>query len=109
MAVALQVLADPNRQRIVELLRTGELPVGALVEALQISQPSVSKHLRALRENGFVDVRVDAHRRYYSLDPGPLRELDAWLQPFRALWSERLDALERHLDTMATTDEVDEA
>jgi DNA-binding transcriptional ArsR family regulator len=81
-------------------LRTGERSVGALVEELGASQPSVSKHLRTLREAGLVESRVDAQRRLYRLRPEPLRDLDAWLEPYRALWSNSLDALERHLDAM---------
>jgi DNA-binding transcriptional ArsR family regulator len=81
-------------------LRTGERSVGALVEELGASQPSVSKHLRTLREAGLVESRVDAQRRLYRLRPEPLRDLDAWLEPYRALWSNSLDALGRHLDAM---------
>jgi DNA-binding transcriptional ArsR family regulator len=97
-ATTFEVLAEPTRRRIVELLLGGARPVGELVELLGISQPGVSKHLRVLRDGGFVDVRADAQRRFYELRPGPLAELDAWLAPYRRLWSDRLDALERHLD-----------
>jgi DNA-binding transcriptional ArsR family regulator len=100
MALAFDVLAQPSRRRILDLLRDGERPVGELVDALAASQPAVSKHLRILRDAGFVDVRVDAQRRVYRLRPEPLRELDAWLEPYRALWASHLDALERHLDEM---------
>jgi DNA-binding transcriptional ArsR family regulator len=96
----LESLAEPNRRRIVEALRAGERPVGDLVAALGLAQPSVSKHLKTLRAAGVVTVRADAQRRLYRLCPEPLRELDAWLQPFRELWADRLDALERHLDTL---------
>jgi DNA-binding transcriptional ArsR family regulator len=101
MTSAFAVLAEPNRRRILDLLRERERPVGELVHALQVSQPAVSKHLRVLREAGVVEVRVDAQRRLYRVQPRPLREIDAWLTPYRALWNERLDALERHLDGMA--------
>jgi DNA-binding transcriptional ArsR family regulator len=92
------VLAEPNRRRILDELRGGERPVGALVTALAVSQPAVSKHLRVLREAGLVEVRGDAQRRLYRLRVGPLRELDDWLAPYRAQWGPRLDALEAHLD-----------
>jgi DNA-binding transcriptional ArsR family regulator len=97
---AFDVIAEPNRRRILDLLRQGDRPVSALVAALDISQPAVSKHLRILREAGIVEARVDAQRRLYRVRPEPLREIDAWLAPYRALWDERLDALERHLDDM---------
>src|SRR5512142_1228077 len=99
-AVAFEVLAEPNRRRILDLLRVEERPVGDLVAALHVSQPAVSKHLRVLRDAGMVDVRVDAQRRLYRVRPEPLQELDEWLQPYRELWAARLDALERHLDSM---------
>lgn len=98
---AFEVLAEPNRRRILELLRDGERPVGALVGALAVSQPAVSKHLRVLREAGVVEARVEGQRRLYRVTPGPLREIDAWLEPYRALWNESLDALERRLEEMA--------
>ncbi len=98
MTAAFDVLAEPNRRRILDLLLDDERPVGELVEALAVSQPAVSKHLRVLREAGLVQVRGDAQRRLYRLDPRPLREVDAWLTPYRARWAESLDALERHLD-----------
>ena len=97
---AFAVLAEPSRRRILDLLREGEQPVGALVEQLGASQPAVSKHLRVLREAGVVEARVDAQRRLYRLRPEPLRNVDAWLAPYRALWSDSLDALDRHLDEM---------
>jgi DNA-binding transcriptional ArsR family regulator len=93
------VLAEPNRRRILDELRAGERPVGALVAALQVSQPAVSKHLRVLRGAGLVDVRGDAQRRLYRLRVAPLRELDDWLAPYRAQWGARLDDLAAHLDT----------
>ena len=95
-----QTLADANRRRILELLRRRERPVGELVERLGLSQPAVSRHLRVLRDAGLVEPRVDAQRRLYRLRPETLRELDAWLEPYRLLWSGRLDDLERHLNEM---------
>jgi DNA-binding transcriptional ArsR family regulator len=95
-----EVVAEPHRRRILDLLRSGERPVGALVDALGQSQPAVSKHLRVLRQAGLVQIRVDAQRRLYRLRPQPLSEIDAWLSPYRALWSERLDKLEDHLNEM---------
>src|SRR5919198_1965368 len=92
------VLAEPNRRRILDLLRTAERPVGELVQELDVSQPAVSKHLRILREAGLVDVRPDAQRRLYRVRAEPLRALDDWLAPYRARWEARLDHLERHLD-----------
>jgi DNA-binding transcriptional ArsR family regulator len=97
-ATTFEVLAEPTRRRIVELLLERSRPVGELVALLGISQPGVSKHLRVLRDGGFVSVRADAQRRFYELRPAPLAELDAWLEPYRRLWAGRLDALERHLD-----------
>jgi DNA-binding transcriptional ArsR family regulator len=94
------VLAEPNRRHILDLLRDSEQPVGELVSQLQLSQPAVSKHLRVLREAGLVQVRGDAQRRLYSVRPEPLRAVDEWLAPYRAMWAARLDDLERHLDTM---------
>jgi DNA-binding transcriptional ArsR family regulator len=98
MATTFDVLAEPTRRRILDLLRTQELSVNALVERLEISQPGVSKHLRVLREAGLVEVRHDAQRRLYRVRPEPLAEIDAWLEPYRRLWARSLDALERHLD-----------
>ncbi|HVT69283.1 MAG TPA: metalloregulator ArsR/SmtB family transcription factor [Trebonia sp.] len=94
----LQVLAEPRRQAILDLLREGELPVGELVARLDVSQPAVSKHLRVLRDAGLVTVRVDAQRRLYRIRPEPLAELDAWLAPYRKFWTASLDRLEEHLD-----------
>jgi DNA-binding transcriptional ArsR family regulator len=97
-AAAFAVLAEPSRRRILDLLRDGERSVGDLVAATALSQPGVSKHLRVLRDAGLVDVRPDAQRRIYGLRAEPLAEIDAWLAPYRRLWSQRLDALEHHLD-----------
>jgi DNA-binding transcriptional ArsR family regulator len=108
MAVPFAALAEPNRRRILDLLLEAERPVGDLVEALSVSQPAVSKHLRVLREAGLVDVRADAQRRVYSVRAEPLRSLDEWLAPYRALWESRLDALERHLDTIEDESEGSE-
>ena len=100
MAVdALAVLAEPTRRRIVDALRLAESSVGDLVAALGMSQPAVSKHLRVLRDAGVVSARTSAQQRIYRLEPGPFRELDAWLAPYRRLWTRHLDNLERHLDT----------
>jgi DNA-binding transcriptional ArsR family regulator len=98
MVAAIEVLGEPHRRRILDLLRDGERPVGELVEHVQLTQPAVSKHLRVLREAGLVAVRVAGQRRLYRVRPEPLAELDAWLAPYRKLWSESLDRLERHLD-----------
>ena len=92
------VLAEPTRRVILDLLRDGERPVGDLVDHLRLSQPAVSKHLRALREAGLVAVRPDAQRRLYRLTPQPLAEVDAWLAPYRRLWSRSLDRLGDHLE-----------
>src|SRR3984957_5193899 len=96
-ATAFEALADPRRRELLDLLRAGERPVGQLVDQLGLSQPGVSKHLRVLREAGLVTVRHDAQRRWYGLCPEPLAEIDDWLAPYRAFWSERLDVLARHL------------
>lgn len=93
------VLAEPHRRQILDLLRGGGRSVGELVDALPLTQPTVSKHLRLLKEAGLVRVQPQARRRVYSLDPRPLREVDAWLEPYRQAWSDRLDALEAHLDS----------
>jgi DNA-binding transcriptional ArsR family regulator len=90
-------IADPVRRDILALLRQGEQPAGALVETLDLPQPNVSKHLKALHTAGLVRIRVDGPRRFYSLDPAPLAELDNWLAPYRAFWSGKLDALGEHL------------
>jgi DNA-binding transcriptional ArsR family regulator len=95
-----EVLAESRRREILDLLRSGERPVGELVEELALTQPAVSKHLKVLRDAGLVDVRQDAQRRWYRLRPEPLAEIDAWLEPYRDLWRSRLAALEQHLDRM---------
>ena len=95
---AYAALAEPHRRRILDLLREGERPVGELVGRLGLSQPGVSKHLRVLREAGLVAVRPHGRERRYALRAEPLAEVDAWLAPYRAHWSARLDALERHLE-----------
>jgi DNA-binding transcriptional ArsR family regulator len=98
VASTFEVLAEPTRRRILDLLREQPHAVNELVDHLGISQPGASKHLRVLREAGLVSVRRDAQRRWYELRPAPLAEIDEWLAPYRRLWSDRLDALERHLD-----------
>lgn len=103
MLTTLQVLAEPRRQAILDLLRDGELPVGELVERLRMSQPAVSKHLRVLRDAGLVEVRADAQRRLYRIRPEPLAELDDWLSTYRRLWSTSLDRLEDHLEHRRTS------
>jgi DNA-binding transcriptional ArsR family regulator len=95
-----EVIAEPNRRAILSFLVSSEQSVGEIERQLRMSQPTVSKHLRVLREAGFVESTVDAQRRLYRLKPERLRELDAWLAPFRRFWSAHLDALERHLDRM---------
>lgn len=98
MATTFDVLAEPVRRQILDLLRERARAVGELVELVGLSQPGVSKHLRVLREAGLVSVRRDAQRRWYQLRAEPLAEVDAWLEPYRQLWVDRLDALDRHLD-----------
>lgn len=100
MTTAFDVLAEPNRRRILDLLQERERPVGELVASLPVSQPAVSKHLRVLRDAGLVEARGDAQRRLYRVRPEPLRELDAWLAPYREMWTRSLDALERRLDEL---------
>jgi DNA-binding transcriptional ArsR family regulator len=95
-----EIIAEPNRRAILSLLVSSEQSVGDIERRLDMSQPTVSKHLRVLREAGFVESTVDAQRRLYRLTPEPLQELDAWLAPFRQFWSAHVDALERHLDRM---------
>ena len=102
MESAFTVLAEPSRRAILTLLANGERSVGDLESALNLSQPSVSKHLRVLRDAGFVEATIDAQRRVYRIRPEPLQEVDAWMAPFRRYWSARVDALERHLDRIAT-------
>jgi DNA-binding transcriptional ArsR family regulator len=101
MESSFAIIAEPNRRAILGLLASSERSVGELEQALQLSQPSISKHLRVLREAGFVESRVEAQRRVYSFRPEPLMEIDAWLVPFRRFWTTRVDALERHLDRQA--------
>lgn len=98
MESSFAVIAEPSRRAILSLLAASERSVGDIEQALNLSQPSVSKHLRVLREAGFVESRIDAQRRLYRIRPEPLQEIDAWLAPFRQFWSRHLDALERHLD-----------
>jgi len=98
MATTFEVLAEPTRRRILDLLLEQPRAAGELVQFLGLSQPGTSKHLRVLRDAGLVDVHKDAQRRVYTLRTEPLAELDAWLEPYRRLWAGRLDALERHLD-----------
>ena len=95
-----EIIAEPNRRAILSLLVSSEKSVGEIERHLGMTQPTVSKHLRVLRDAGFVEATVDAQRRLYRLRPEPLRELDAWLAPFRQFWSAHIDALERHLDRM---------
>jgi DNA-binding transcriptional ArsR family regulator len=94
------VLAEPNRRAILGMLASSERSVGDLMERLRLPQPSVSKHLKVLRDCGFVESRVEAQRRVYRLNPKPLQEVDEWLAQFRRFWSKHVDALERHLDRM---------
>ena len=94
------IVAEPNRRAILSLLLSSERSVGEIEQKLRLSQPSVSKHLRVLRDAGFVESRVEAQRRLYRLRPEPLMEIEEWLAPFRRFWSKHIDALERHLDAM---------
>jgi DNA-binding transcriptional ArsR family regulator len=100
-----EIIAEPNRRAILSLLVSSQQSVGEIERQLRMPQPTVSKHLRVLREAGFVESTVDAQRRLYRLKPEPLQEVDAWLAPFRRFWSAHLDALERHLDRMDRTKE----
>ena len=95
-----EIIAEPNRRAILSLLVSSEQSVGEIERQLRMSQPTVSKHLRVLRDAGFVESTVDAQRRLYRLKPGPFQEVDAWLAQFRRFWSAHIDALERHLDRM---------
>ncbi|MDT3442647.1 MULTISPECIES: helix-turn-helix transcriptional regulator [unclassified Pseudofrankia] len=101
METVFAIIAEPSRRRILDALRTGEQSVGDLVATLGMSQPATSKQLRVLRDAGLVSSRIDAQRRVYRIEPAPLRALDDWLAPYRALWADSLDALERHLDETA--------
>ncbi len=100
MESAFAIVAEPNRRAILRLLLSSERSVGEIERELRLSQPSVSKHLKVLREAGFVGSRVEAQRRLYRLRPEPLRELDAWFAPFRRFWEQHVDALAHHLDRM---------
>lgn len=97
---AFEIIAEPSRRAILSLLSTSERSVGEIESQLRLSQPTVSKHLRVLREAGFVEAKVDAQRRLYRLRPEPFKEMDGWLAQFRAVWSVHVDALERHLGEM---------
>ncbi|NAZ77834.1 metalloregulator ArsR/SmtB family transcription factor [Kineococcus sp. T13] len=113
----LDVIAEPTRRQILDAVRDGERSVGELVDLVALGQPGVSRHLKVLRDAGLVEVRKEAQRRLYRLRPQPLQELDAWLEPYRALWAARLDSLEAHLQRTArpappntsTRDRQDEA
>jgi DNA-binding transcriptional ArsR family regulator len=104
---AFAVLAEPNRRRILDELRRSERSVGFLAARLAVSQPTLSKHLKVLRDNGFVSVRTAAQQRIYRIEPAPLRAVDSWLRPYRQLWNTHLDALERHLDGSAAQPPTD--
>jgi DNA-binding transcriptional ArsR family regulator len=103
VASVFEIIAEPNRRAILSLLVSSEQTVGDIERQLSMSQPTVSKHLRVLREAGIVEATVDAQRRVYRLKADQLQEIDEWLAPFRQLWSTHVDALERHLDQSATT------
>jgi DNA-binding transcriptional ArsR family regulator len=103
MESSFAIIAEPNRRTILNLLASSERSVGEIERRLRMPQTSVSKHLRVLREAGFVEARVEAQRRVYRVRPEPLKEIDAWLVPFRQLWTAHIDKLERHLDRMAET------
>ena len=98
MQSAFEIVAEPNRRKILGLLAVSEQSVGDIERQLRMTQPAVSKHLRVLRDAGFVEATVDAQRRVYRVTPHRLREIDEWLTPFRKLWSDHINALERHLD-----------
>ena len=100
MESVFEIIAEPNRRAILNLLASSQQSVGEIERELRMTQPTVSKHLRVLRDAGFVESTVAAQRRLYRLRPEPLQEVDAWLAPFRRFWSAHLDALERHLDRM---------
>jgi DNA-binding transcriptional ArsR family regulator len=101
MESVFEIIAEPNRRAILSLLASSQQSVGEIEHQLRMSQPAVSKHLRVLRDAGFVESTVDAQRRLYRLKPGPFREVDDWLTQFRRFWSAHVDALERHLDRMS--------
>jgi len=100
METTFQIIAEPHRRAILALLATSEQSVGDIERRLNLPQPMVSKHLRVLREAGFVEAKVDAQRRLYRLKPEPFQEIEAWLAPFRRLWTTHVDALESHLDRL---------
>jgi DNA-binding transcriptional ArsR family regulator len=104
---AFATLADPTRQRILDELRTSESSVGSLVDSLRLSQPTVSKHLKVLRDAGFVSCRTAAQQRIYRLETGQFEAVDQWLEPYRRMWTRHLGALERHLDSLPTESEPD--
>src|SRR6184192_817786 len=106
MESVFEIIAEPNRRAILSLLVSSQQSVGEIGRRLRMPQPTVSKHLRVLRQTGFVESTVDAQRRLYRLKPEPLQEIDAWLAPFRQFWSAHVDALERHLDRMGHITEV---
>lgn len=106
METAFEIIAEPNRRAILSLLVDSQQSVGEIERQLGIPQPAVSKHLRVLRDAGFVESTVDAQRRLYRLRPEPFQEMDAWLAQFRRFWSEHVDALERHLDRMAQSEQA---
>jgi DNA-binding transcriptional ArsR family regulator len=101
VASVFEIISEPNRRAILSLLVSSQQSVGQIERRLRMTQPTVSKHLRVLREAGFVESTIDAQRRLYRLKPEPLQEIDAWLEPFRRFWSAHVDALDRHLDRMA--------
>jgi DNA-binding transcriptional ArsR family regulator len=102
MESVFEIIAEPNRRAILSLLVSSQQSVGEIERQLRMTQPTVSKHLRVLREAGFVESTVDAQRRFYRVKPEPLQEVDTWLAPFRRFWSTHVDALERHLDRMGS-------
>ena len=106
MESVFEIIAEPNRRAILSLLVSSQQSVGAIERRLGMPQPAVSKHLRVLRDAGFVESTVDAQRRLYRLKPEPLQEIDAWLAPFRRFWSAHVDALERHLDRMERNEKI---
>jgi DNA-binding transcriptional ArsR family regulator len=106
MESVFEIIAEPNRRAILSLLVSSQQSVGEIERQLRMSQPTVSKHLRVLREAGFVESTVDAQRRFYRLNPEPLQEVAAWLAPFRRFWSAHVDALERHLDRIDSSKPV---
>jgi len=107
MESVFEIIAEPNRRAILSLLVSSEQSVGDIERQLRMSQPTVSKHLRVLRDAGFVEATVDAQRRLYRLRPEPLQEIDEWLAQFRRFWSAHIDALERYLDRMGDDDDDD--